>query len=135
MAVRIRYKASAILSSTSAEERDLGNGNYEVVVDSQGEGWSGKVALAAGAVDVPIHLPPVASAKFLALRTTPKNPNDACHNVTIKKDSTLGEAIVIAPLSPTKEGFMMLTTSGIASLFASNPGSTAMDVTVHVAGD
>jgi hypothetical protein len=136
MSVRLRFKVEVAVSSTPAEERDLGNGKFEVVVDSQNEGGAWKTTLAGAAVDVPIQLPNVASAKFIAVRTNPKNPNDPAANVTFKKGTIAGEAIVVAPLSTSKEGYLLFTTDTLTALFATNGSATvAMEISVFVAGD
>ena len=135
MTVRVRYKLEVAISSTNAEEKDLGNGKYEIVVDSQGEGGSRKLTLPAGAVDTPIQLGNVTTAKFLMIRTTPKNPNATPSVVKIKRDTVLGEEIAIQSLTTSKEGYLVLTTDSMTALFASNPGTVEMDLTVFVAGD
>jgi hypothetical protein len=123
------------ISSTPAEERDLGNGKFEIVVDSQNEGGSWKTTVPALAVDQPIQLPNVAVAKLIAIRTNPKNPNDASVPLTFKRGSALGEAIVVAALTTSKEGYFFYTTDSLTALFCSNPGSVSMDVTIYVCGD
>ena len=136
MAVRVRYKIEVSVSSTSAEEKDLGNGKFEVVVDSQNEGGSWKTTLAAGATDVQIQLPNVASAKFILVRVNPKNPNDVAANVTLRKNNILWEAMVLAPLSTSKEAYWLTTTDSLTSLYATNgSGSVVMEISVFVAGD
>lgn len=136
MAVRTRFKVEVAISSTTAEERDLGNAKFEVVVDSQNEGGSWKTTLAGGATDVQIQLPNVASAKLLVVRTNPKNANDPAANVTLRKNSIVGEANVVAPLSTSKEGYYLITTDNLTALFATNGSATvAMELSVFVAGD
>jgi len=135
MPVRVRYKVEVAISSSTAEERDLGNGKFEVVVDSLNEGGSWKTVVAGGASNQQIQLPNVASAQFLAIRTSPKNPNDPAVALTFTKNSPTGEAIVVAPLSGSKEGYFLFTTSTLTSLYCSNAGSTATAVQIYVGGD
>lgn len=135
MSVRVRYKLDVSVSSTSAEEKDLGNGKFEIVVDSQNEGGSWKTVVLGGTTDQQLYLPNVASARMLLIRTTPKNPNDVPENLTFKKGSTLGEAIVVAPLATSKEGYFFLTTNTLTALYCTNAGTVAMEVTLYVAGD
>lgn len=134
MSVRIRYKIEVAISSTDAEERDLANGKYEVVADTEGEGGAWKLTLPSLAVDVPINLPTLAAPSFIAIRATAKDPTNLPVPVGIKK--TLGgEENVIAPLGDQREGHFVLTTDGVATLYASNPGAVDMELTVFVAGD
>jgi non-homologous end joining protein Ku len=135
MSVRVRYKLEIAISSTQAEEKDLGNGKYEIVVDSQGEGGSWKLTLPAGAVNVPIQLGNVTTAKFLVIRTTPKNPNATPSVVKFRRETVVGEEINVQSLTTSKEGYLMLTTDSLTALFASNPGTVEMDLTLFVAGD
>lgn len=135
MTVRVRYKLDVAISSTQAEEKDLGNGRFEIVVDSQGEGGSWKITLPAGAVDTPIQLPNVTTAKFLVIRTTPKNPNATPSVIGFRRDLITNEVINVMSLSTSKEGYFMLTTDSLLALFATNPGTVDMEITVYVAGD
>jgi len=125
----------ASVSSTSNEEKDLGNVAYEDVTDSLGEGGSRKNLLAVGATDVEITTREIADKSFLLIRTNARSSTDTPGTVEIKKNSVGGEVTSITPLATTREGFMLLTTSGITALYASNIGSVDMEVTVVAAGD
>ena len=48
MPVRVRYKITAYVSSTTAEEKDLASQTWEVMTDTQGEGGSWKSTLQPG---------------------------------------------------------------------------------------
>lgn len=135
MSVRVRYRIELAISSTSAEERDLGNSKYEVVVDSQGEGGSRKFTLAAGVVDAQMCLGDVTTAKFVAIRTNAKDPNRDPNAILIRRNLITAEQILVAPLATAKEGHLLLSTDGLTALFGSNPGSTDMEITLFVAGD
>lgn len=135
MAVRLRFSVTTAISSTTAEEKDLGYSQFEVVSDAQGEGGNWKTTLVAGATDVAIQLGNVSSVAFLAIRTNVKNPLDTPTAITVKKNSATGEPITVEPLPDTKEGHMLLTTSGITALYLSNPGTVDMEVTIAAAGD
>jgi hypothetical protein len=136
MTVRVVYTIAVAISSTSAGEKDLGNPSFKVTCDTQGEGGAQKTTLAAGATDVALSLGNISSAKFLLIKTNSKDPTLALPVISIKKDSTGGEALPVAPLSGAKEAHMLLTTSGITALYATNPSSTvAVEVTVLAAGD
>lgn len=135
MAIRVRYKISVAVSSTSAEEKDLANQSYEVVSDAYGEGGSVKVLVAAGATDLAIQFPQVAAASLIVVRTKAKDPMVSGIPLTFKKGSTLGEAIVVAPLTGSKEGHLVLSTSGVTALYVSNSGAVDMEVTLTLVGD
>jgi len=135
MPVRIRYKIEISISSTPAEERDLGNVKYEIVTDKQGEGGGWKTLVAAGATDVQIPLDSIADVRFLALRTTVKDPNQTPSDIIVKFNSAMGEAHTIVPLQDIKEGHFLISTEGITSLYASNPGAVDMEMTILAAGD
>jgi hypothetical protein len=135
MAIRLRYKIELTVSSTIAEENDLGNVKYNVSFDSQNEGGSWKTLLAAGATDVELQLPNIADARFLAIRTTAKDPTLDPIEIAIKINGVGGEARKITPVTGTKEGFYLQTTDGITSVHATNAGSVDMELIVFAAGD
>lgn len=134
MAVRVRYKTEIVVSSTSAEEKDLGNQKYEVVNDDMNEGGTWKTVLAAAAVDVQLNLGNVAAARFLCIRTSAKDPTLTAGNVLIRLGDVGAEQITIKPMGG-KEGIFKISCNDIDSVFASNPGSVIMDVIVSAAGD
>jgi len=135
MSVRVRYGLTAAISSTTAESKDLGDGSFEVVDDSLGEGGARKITLPGSAVDVAISMCDVADAKFLAIRVEPKDPNDDAHRVNFRLNSPTGDEIPIIPLGSDKEAYLMMTTTGLVSLYATNTGATDMSLTLFVAGD
>jgi hypothetical protein len=135
MTVRIRYKITATVSSTSAEERDLANQAWEVVNDAQGEGGSWKTTLAAGATDVQLNLGNLAACRMLFVRTTAKDPTQVPGDIVVKRNSTGGETLTVRPLTDAKEGFLAFVTDSLTALYASNPGTVVMDVVVVAAGD
>jgi hypothetical protein len=78
----------------------------------------------------------IAVARFVAIRTTAVDPNDDPVEITIKRNTVLNEAIEVGPVPDTKEGYLLLTSStGITAIFASNPGTVDMNVTLVAAGD
>jgi hypothetical protein len=136
MAVRLRYKIEITCSSTTAEEKDLGNLKSEVVTDVCNEGGTWKTTLAGGATDIQIPLDSIAAAKFLFIRATSKDPNLAPVQVTIKRNSNSAEAINIVPFSDVKEGHLLLSTSGLTAIYATNSsGTVVMDLTIVAIGD
>ena len=136
MTVRARYKIEAGISSTSAEDRDLGNHLFESLADQENEGGSRKTRLPAAAVDQELTMCDIATARLLIVRTVAADVNDTPVEITVKRNTVGNEAIEVGPLPGTKEGYLLLTTvTGITALFASNPGAVDMDVTIIVAGD
>lgn len=132
---RVRYRIEASVSSTSAEEKDLGNLAFEVVNDESDEGGTRKTLLAAGATDVSVKLNEVSSAVFLLIKTNTQDPTQALGTIEIKKNAVGGEVTEIVPLPDATEGHMLLSTSGITDLFASNPGTIPTYITVMGVGD
>lgn len=136
MTVRVRYAITLGVSSTTAEEKDLGNGKFEVVDDQQGEGGAWKTTLPKNTSDFQLKLDNIDDACFLFLRTTSKDPTLDPVTITMKRNVIGGEAVPITPLGLAKEGHLLMSTSGLTALYLTNPSTTTdMEVTVFVAGD
>lgn len=135
MPVRLRYKFEISISSTSAEEKDLGNVKWEVVTDKLGEGGMWKTLLAAGATDVQIPLDSISEVNFLALKTVTRDPNQTLTPVLIRKNSNTGEQLSVEPVGDCRQGQMAIATSGVTALFASNLGTADIELIVIAAGD
>jgi hypothetical protein len=134
MAIRVRFKQSVTVSSTSAEERDLGNSESLIVVDTLGEGGAMRFTIPASAVDLNVQHPQVATAKYLYLKAVAKDPTNTPVELLVKRNGSGNTAWPLTPVDG-KEAVMQLSTSGLTSLLVSNPGSIAMDLTVAMAGD
>lgn len=135
MTVRVRYRIEASVSSTSAEERDLGNVTYEIVSDTMGEGGSRKTTLAPAASDVSVALADVASARFVLIRTNTIDPTATLPVIEVKKNGTGNEVHEIVPLPGATEAHLLWASQSITAIYASNPGSVAVAITVMSAGD
>lgn len=136
MSVRIRYSVKVQISSDpSIEDKDLGNLSYELCCDELGEGGVRKFVLAAGAADVSLNLGNISSASFVFIRTTAHDPTLDPSAITVRKNSTGGEAITIQPLPDSAEAHLLLSSTGITALYASNPGAVAMDIILATGGD
>jgi hypothetical protein len=135
MSVRLRYKSETVVSSSTAEEKDLGNQSYEVVDDDQGEGGTWKTVLAGMAANVQLNLGNVAAANFLSLRIKAKDPTLTPGTVQIRLNSPSGELISVRPMTVAKEGLFKITCSGVTAVYATNTTSVVMDVIVSAAGD
>ena len=135
MTIRLRYKMSSTVSSSTAEEKDLGNTVSEVLTDTLNEGGSWKVVLAVSATDVQIDLRTVAEGKFIAVKTKANDSTETPATVQIKKNGAGGEAWDIVPLD-SKEGHFLISTESVTALYATNTsGTVVMDVILTVAGD
>ena len=132
---RIRYSIQASVSSTSAEEKDLGNVSYEVVNDDPGEGGVRKTLLAAGATDVSVMMNEISAARFVLIKTNTVDPTDTLGAITVKKYAIGGEEITVEPLPGATEAHMLLSTSGITDLFATNALTVDVYITVMAVGD
>ena len=135
MSVRVRYTLKAAISSTSAEEKDLGNLAFEVVTDSLGEGGTRKFTIAAGAVDVEVTLGNISSAKFVILRSVSKDPTLIVGELRYRRNTLVADQTPLVPLGEQKEAHALLTTSSLTGLFVSNVGTVDAELTVGVAGD
>lgn len=135
MAVRLTFKAEFSVSSTIADERDLGNGEYQVRTDSMNEGGAWKTTVPDLSTDLEIRLDNISNVRFLFLRLTTREETDPAPAVAIKFNSTMTTAIPLASPDDRKVGMMMLTTDGLSSLYVTNTSGYAVELTVSVAGD
>lgn len=136
MAVRVRYKITTFVSSTTAEDKDLANQSWEIVTDTQGEGGSWKSTLQPGDTNIPILLGNLAIARVLIIRTTAVDPTQTPTAIVFRRETTSGEAITVLPLGDAKEGHLLLSTDSLTALFATNSGGgVPMSITVIAAGD
>lgn len=140
MTVRLRYRIEVSFSSSTNEEKDLGNGKFEVVADGLGEGGMRKTTVAASTTNQEVQLGDVATAKFLFIRTASSDPTEIPARLDFRRNSISGEVIPVVPLplnstTSTREGHLLLSTVGLTSLFVSNDSSVDMEITVGVGGD
>ncbi len=134
MAVRVRYNITAAVSSTIAEERDLGNVNWSVVTDVEAKGGTWKTTLPSGTADLLLQIDNVATIQMLLIRTTPTDPTTLPNGVSFKRNSSVAESILILPLGDSKEGHFLISTDSLTSIYISNAGPVSMDVVLTVAG-
>jgi hypothetical protein len=135
MAVRLRYKMYAAVSSSSAEENDLGKVQSEVCVDDLNEGGAWKTTVVAAAVAVSLPLDSIASAKFLAVKVSPKDPTQTMTQVDLILNGAT--TLQLFPAGAAKEAHFIVSSAGITSLAVTNnqAGAVAVDVVIAVAGD
>lgn len=134
MSVRTRYSLSAAVSSTTAEEKDLGNVKWEVVTDLETKGGAWKTVLAVGATDIQLQIDNITTIKALIIRTNAQDPNQVPNGVSIKRNSNVAESILIQPLGDAKEGHLFITTDSLTAVYATNEGSAIMEMTVVAVG-
>jgi hypothetical protein len=135
MPVRLTYATEFSISSTTADEKDLGNGNFKVITDDFGEGGTWKTLVSAGASDLQIVLDNVATARFLLLKSNPKLENDPAQSLDVKFNSVGNTPVPLKAPDSKKIAIMLLCTDGLTALYVSNAGSVDVELTVSVAGD
>lgn len=135
MSVRFTVTVAYAVSSTVADEKDLGKGQTTVKTDAQESGGSWKTLVPAASTDLEVNLDNISDAKFLLLKTNPRNENDPAQEITVKLNLVGADAIPITPFADKKIGFFLVTTQGLSTIFVSNAGTVDVELTVVVAGD
>lgn len=134
MSVRVRYLVQASVSSTSAEEKDLGNVTFEVVTDVEAKGGTWKTVVPAESTDLALQLGNIANTQLLLLRVATSDPNDTLAAITIKRNSSGGEPQTVAPVGDAKEAIYLASTNGVTALYATNTLTFDVDVWVTAVG-
>jgi len=134
MSVRVRYAIQASVSSTFAEEKDLGNVKFEVVTDVEAKGGTWKTVVPAGSANLALATGNVATVQLLCLRVATSDPNDVLGPITLKRNSTSGEPQTITPVGDAKEAIYLTSTDGVTSLYVTNALSVDVDVWVTLVG-
>lgn len=134
MPVRARYQMQVGISSTSAEEKDLGNANYQQVTDGFNEGGTMKLTLVASAIDVPVALDNIATVGLIAIKTNAKDPTQPAGEIKIRFNTITNEQRSIIPMPGQPEGHLLMTTGNLTSLFATNLAGVDMEMTITIAG-
>lgn len=88
----------------------------------------------ANAVNTNVQHPQVATGKFLFLRGFAADPNQPPVEMTVRRNSTGGDAWPLTPIDGL-ESILVLATSGLTALYVSNPTATPMRLTVGMTGD
>ena len=134
MSVRVRYSVQCAVSSTPAEERDLGNTNWQIVTDQEMKGGTWKTVLPAGSAGVQIQIDNISTIQLLIIRTVANNQNQQPGGIIVNINTPTGPQLLIQPLGDAQEGHMLVSTDGVTALFASNPSTVDMAMTVIAAG-
>jgi len=135
MAVRLTFKLDYSISSTQADEKDLGNVQFQVRTDSFAEGGSWKTVVGQGAADVRFYLDNIAVGRFLALRVSPVAEEHPAPELSIKLNDVGNTPLPLKPPDDSKVAVFMVTSDSLTALYVSNPGSYDAELTISVAGD
>lgn len=134
MSVRVRYSVLSAISSTPAEERDLGNSYWQIVTDVIAKGGSWRTIVPAGSSGILLQLDNISTINLLVIRTVSSDPNQLPVPVTIQINSLTAPALTIAPLGDSQEGHFLMSTAGVTALYASNAGGVDMMLSLICAG-
>jgi len=133
--MRTRLKLSIAMSSTNAEDRDLGNGMYEVVTDSLEVGGSVKMTLVASEEGTLVYSAGSAASRIVVVRTTPRDPTQAAARVALHFNAPGNiDPVIVTPVGDAREGLFAGMLDGVTSIYASNLDDVDTHVTVFVAG-
>lgn len=136
MAVRIRQQIIAAVSSSTSEDKDLGNINFQIVTDGHTSGGCWKTKLSASATNVLLQIDNLATIRYVLIRGRTIDPTQVLPTITLKRNSTGGEALPMAPLTSVKESYFMMTTdTSLTGIYATNTGSVDCELTVMAVGD
>lgn len=128
MAIRVKFEIDLSLSENASEAKDLGKtAPWKGINDLMDNGGSFRQRVAAGAVNYEVDLNGLTSARMIAIKT-----NKA---VSVKKNSISGEPWLIKPLGVgALDGILFITTDSVTTLYISNAGADAADITFFLAG-
>ena len=98
-----------------------------------GGGW--KTIVTAGSTNLQLRMDNLANVQLLVIRINSQNPTLPPNAISVMLNSTASTPIVIQPLGDCREGHMLLSTTGLTALYATNSGTTDMEVSLYVSGD
>lgn len=125
----------SVSSQAQPEDKDLGNLKMELLVDAQDEGGGFKTIVPASSTNVELNFPEVDALRVIAIRTKAKVSTDTAVPLSFKLDDVGKDPFVVAPPDDGKEGLFVLTTPGVSTIFCTNAGTVAMEVTLVVLAD
>lgn len=133
MPVKLRCKMElGISSSTHSEDKDLGNQKYDLINDSAREGGSWLTVLPGSASDVRLNAGNIAAMALLHVRTTVRDPLQTLGTVQLRLNSPTGVLFDVRPLG--RMGLFILT-GDISEVYATNLGTSDVNVTLSAIGD
>lgn len=128
MAIYVNFEVKVEISEDSQEGKELGKSPpWRGKNNQQDSGGTFLQKIVAGATDVLIDLNGLSDGTLIAIKSD--------QELTIKKNSATGEAWTLKPLGVSAlDGVFFMTTTGVTSLYVSNPGSLDAEVTFAFAG-
>ena len=128
MAIRVKFELDLQISENSTGQKELGKtAPWSGTNDQQDNGGTWRQRLDAGATDVLVDLNGLVTGHLIAIKSD--------QEITVKKNSAVGEAWTISPLGTgATEGIFVITPDGVTSLYVSNAGSLDAEVTFSIAG-
>ncbi len=128
MSIRIKFDLDLSLSENTSGAEELGKSPpWSGVNDTMDDGGTFRRRFAGGVTDQLVDINGLTTCKFLAIKSS--------QPITFKKNSSGGESTSITPLGfGATDGILIMTTDSITSLYVSNPGSLAAEVTFYICG-
>jgi hypothetical protein len=129
MPLRLQNKIISFISSTTAEERDIGNlepRTYEIS-DALNEGSTRKYRVADGVANQTIDLAGLASAQYVLIK--------ANRQITVRLNAT--DSIPLGIIEGFSYGYLLLTApdGGITAMDVSNASGGTAQVLVQLVGE
>jgi len=128
MAIRVKYELNLQISENSHGQKELGKtAPWSGTNDQQDNGGTWRQRVVAGETDTLVDLNGLVTGHLIAIKSD--------QEISIKKNSNVGEAWTISPLGiGATDGIFVITTDGVTSLYVTNAGSLDAEVTFSVAG-
>jgi hypothetical protein len=126
--IRIVFNVDISLSESTSQIKELGQTTpWKGLNDQCDDGGTWRQKVAAGTTNLAIGLNGITDGLFLAVKTTKE--------ITLKRNSTADTGWPIRPLGVgATEGVFICSTDGLTSLYVTNSGTEAAEITFAVAG-
>lgn len=128
MSVRARLINHVMLSSSANEEKDFGNHKSEVYTDVFEAHSPILRVLDVSEEDVLLPSSALGDIRIIFLKTSADDSTQLPADIELKLNSAGADPIVISPIGPKttslKEGWLIMTCSGVTSVYVSNTSST-----------
>lgn len=128
MSIRVKYTIDLSLSENAGDAKELGSTPpWKATNDQQDDGGTWRRKIPGSATNVEVCFNGLAAAHLIGIKST--------KSITVKKNSSTGEAWTVRPLGVgATEGVFLVTTDDVSSLFISNLSAEDAEVTFSVAG-
>ncbi len=127
MAIRVTFDIDLALSESRSGSKELGIAPWAGTNDQLDDGGAWRRRISAGATNVAIDINGLANGRLVAVKTS--------QPITLKRNSVDDTGWVIRPLGTgATDGIFICTTDGVTTLYVTNAGSEAAEVTFMVAG-